>query len=172
MNPFDDPKYRDFQGMRQFLAEIADALGKGEMDPREVAAFVKAVTSDDDENKFDVTGYYRAGLFAMGEDDLAEAITRVDLIWVGQNLAVGLAGHSHGSVDHDNLTMAQHLALLHALRGVLSGGGLTTRVEGDRLIMYPPQDLPDPWEQAITELRTELDSMDDPMSKWYKPKED
>jgi len=174
VNPFEDPKYRDFTHIKQFVADLAASMAKGEVDPQEFAELIRVIVSPEDkeeENRHDITEAYKLALYARGEDEIADCLDHVDLILVGMNMAVGLRGHHGRRFDPDHISESEAEAMIWALRAVLRLHGMPVEVEGNRLCFRPGVET-DPWLDAINEFREELEHFDDPFSKWYKPKEE
>jgi len=171
MNPFNDPNYQDFQNIAKFLADLARSVLDGDMNLTEFGQLVSAIADQEDsDNRVDITTPYRIALYARGADDLADCLTLVELIIVGQNMAVGLKGTEKGKGDFDpnNLTDVDQEHMMHALRAVLRAHGMEVDIVDGGLRSKVRSD---PWAEAVSGFRDELDTLDDPMSKWYRKDE-
>lgn len=169
-SPFDE-RFEGMHDVREMLQMLRDAIANGDVPENEMGAIfqvMEAITADDEPHdaKHEITGPYVSALYAMGEDDVAKCMVRVDLIIVDHNIALGIKGRAEGA-EHAQSEAGQ-AALLQALRGVLCAHGLGCEIRDGKLGFYAPP--PDPWEESIAEFQRELEEMDDPMSKWYKNK--
>lgn len=156
-----------------------------EISERELDAIRKVIDNLAEGQLTDITFPWCAAMIALGREDIARAIVRVDVIVAPPVIMVGM-GVQEGSdyspneaSDEDQELISQ--AIMGTLRAagwpaILEDGALA--IDNDELRRLMEQDR-DPWGSVVDAFRAEIDrlypdkpSTQDPLSKWMKEDEE